>query len=179
MASVKFFSSPDVFNDRQWVDSNQALDRVLDKADNHLHQARGMALSIWRSLQSLNPIMDELCRLSCPWCPNPCCIVNRTWYDFQDLLYLHLSKQSLPPGQIVPRSQEPCRYLGHRGCRIPRASRPWSCIVYICAVQQRRLVKFTRAKADYFVHTLESIRDTRHDLEAAVTKAVKTSPPHQ
>ena len=172
MESVRFFSSPGVLPERRWVDTNQALGGILAKAADDLLIAKEHAHSIWLSLQSLNPIMAELCRLSCPWCPNPCCIVNRTWYDFQDLLYLHLTGQRLPPGQVNAGGHTPCRYLGPRGCRVPRNSRPWACTVYLCGVQQRCLARLGGAAAGHLSRTVDSIRRVRHDLEDAVTKAV-------
>lgn len=179
MASVHFLSIPGVYQDRHWIDTNRSLGRVLDRAEDYLYAARDLAVSILQSLKNLEPVMEVLCRNSCPWCPNPCCIVNCTWYDFQDLLFLHLSGQHLPPAQVKTGNGEACRYLGPKGCRIHRTSRPWACIVYLCGVQQRCLNKVDSAKAGPFSRSLESVRTTRHDLEAAVTKALKSCRLHR
>ena len=63
----------------------------------------------------------------------------RVWLDFPDLLFMHLSGQALPLGQLRAQRSEACAYLGPKGCRLPRLSRPWVCTWYLCPEQKARM----------------------------------------
>lgn len=79
--------------------------------------------------------MEALCAHTCTHCPDPCCLKASVWYDFRDLLGLHLYGEAPPMGQPITNYGDICRYLSHSGCTLPRSNRPWICTWYICPVQ--------------------------------------------
>ncbi|MCP4689126.1 MAG: hypothetical protein GY859_13815, partial [Desulfobacterales bacterium] len=123
-------------------------------------------------MASLFPVLDALCGLTCPWCPTPCCIFNKVWIDFNDLLFMHLAGQPIPPLQLTREAGEACCYLTHRGCLLPRPSRPWACTLYVCGTQHRALRKSRRFRDEELKNAIQSIKSARLDMEAALVRAV-------
>ena len=101
--------------------------------------ARWWARNIAANYRALFPRLEALCRATCPWCPTPCCGHATVWFDAVDRCFLNLQGLALPPGPFGPETTPPCRYLGPRGCRLPRLQRPWICHWYLCPTQRRRL----------------------------------------
>lgn len=173
MASVTFYAdAPWGPADDRWRSSNRALRRLIDHHRADLEHTTGIGHRIRCSLESLFPIFDTLCRSTCQWCPEPCCIVNKVWIDFQDLLFWHLIECDIPPGQLKSTEREPCRYLKHRGCMLPRLIRPWGCTQYICSAQRKRLIEDNCAGENFVDQTIQAIRLARFDLEASFVDIV-------
>lgn len=127
--------------DSNWQASNQLLSDWISDRHRRLTEATLVARSIRDRLTAVFPLMADLCRNTCPWCPEPCCIVTRVWFDFRDVLLFHLTATPIPPGPMRRDKLATCRYLTPRGCALLRLQRPWACTQYICATQRRRLVK--------------------------------------
>jgi hypothetical protein len=160
--------------DRRWISTNRTLLAWLETLRPALGGATDTAGSIRTRIEALFPLMDELCRATCPWCPEPCCIVTRVWFDFRDLLFFHLIAAPIPPGPVCRESKTPCRYLSAHGCRLPRLLRPWACSQYFCATQRRLLAK-TKGKARVMALDAEitEIALMRFAMEEAVQETLK------
>ena len=173
MASVTFYTdAPWGPADDRWQTTNRALKRLVDRHRADLQLTAEIGEKIRCALESLFPIFDQLCRSTCQWCPEPCCIVNKVWIDFQDLLFWHLIECTIPPGQLKSTDLEPCRYLKHRGCMLPRLIRPWGCTQYVCRTQQKRLLENNPAQEVYVDQTIQAIRLARFDMEASFVDIV-------
>ncbi len=159
--------------DRRWVSTNRTLLAWLENRRPSLSLALQIASSLQERIEALFPLMDDLCRAACPWCPDPCCIVTRVWFDFRDLLFFHLIAAPVPPGPIG-RKGSACRYLSAHGCRLPRLLRPWACSQYICATQRRF---FAKTKGEARVHALDAeiteIALMRFAMEEAVQETLR------
>ena len=122
-----------------WKAANQAVDYHLQRYRFDLKHTAIVAQEIKFGLNSIFSILDELCSHSCPWCPEPCCLNAIVWFDFKDLLYLHINKLPISPAQPKVNLSTPCKYLGPNGCRLPRIARPWICTWYLCPTQTANL----------------------------------------
>ena len=158
--------------DRRWRETNRALNRLIMLRLQDLDRSVSKARNIRRKLDVIYPIMDDLCRRTCPWCPEPCCIVNKVWIDFQDLVFLHLTSQSIPPGQLTTNQYETCRYLKSNGCILPRDIRPWGCTQYVCTTQIKNLQKRNRLAMDRLEAEIRSIRTERLDMEETFVQTI-------
>jgi hypothetical protein len=116
-------------------------------------------------LESINSALNKLCVDSCAWCPEPCCLKASVWFDFKDLLFLHFNQQPIPPAQPKTNLGMPCRYLGPRGCRLPRVSRPWICTWYLCPTQTAKLRNGYHLERKLLRRTMAQIKSERHLLE--------------
>jgi hypothetical protein len=174
MPGLQFFPI-DVYrdSDHKWRESNRALHQLIRLHKATLGEAVSIAEGIRELLKLIFPLMDELRLMTCPWCPEPCCIVNKVWFDFRDLLFLHLIEARIPPAQLTSQLDETCRYLTHKGCRLPRITHPWACTLYICGTQMRNLVRMGRCIVDDFNSTIRTIRTERLAMEDAFIQALK------
>jgi hypothetical protein len=159
--------------DRNWARSNTALRRWITARSEVFADAVLAAASVRRQLEKIFPILDDLASATCPWCPEPCCIANRVWFDFRDILFFHLSRIPIPPGPVKGVEKEPCRYLAAHGCILPRLQRPWACTQYLCGTQRRRLGKTSgQAALSALENDICTIAAARMDMEASVQKTV-------
>jgi hypothetical protein len=149
-----------------WQEVNQVFDYLIRLHRPELHFARALAGEIKVRLESIFPLMDELCLHTCPRCPEPCCLVAKVWIDFPDLLFMHLTNQHIPSAQLVEDLKETCRYMSLRGCRLPRISRPWPCSWYLCPPQKTILRQNTRLLQDSYSYAVRAIRVRRNEMEA-------------
>jgi len=115
-------------------------------------------------------MLDELCRNTCILCPDPCCLSADVRYDLRDLLFLKLTDQVQPAGQPREMPGKSCRYLGTKGCTLPRFSRPWICTWYLCPVQKSRLLRDNGDSLVKLTTEIKKIQQTRKEMETAFIK---------
>jgi hypothetical protein len=159
--------------DRQWQKSNCALARLLNCYHQELNAAIAMAAQISRGIDELAEQMALLCRRTCRYCPDPCCILNTVWFDFRDLLLFHLLELPIPVCQAVSDRKDACPFLGHRGCRLPARSRPWMCIQYLCPPQLAILTNQRISAAVTIWDKIERIEKQRMKMETEVVCRIK------
>ena len=148
-----------------WQAANQAVDDHLQRYRADLKPLEIVAQEIKSCLNFVFPVLDALCAHSCPWCPEPCCFRASVWFDFKDLLFLHFNKLSISPTQPKVNLKTPCRYLGPRGCRLPRITRPWICTWYLCPTQTVKLRNGYPEKRDLLNRAFAHIKSGRNLLE--------------
>ena len=156
-----------------WHESNCALARLLAHHRQVLGKALAEAMKIRRGINDLAPSMTALCRQTCRYCPNPCCISNTVWFDFCDLLFFHLLDAPIPACQAASDPGEACPFLGHHGCRLPQHIRPWMCIQYICPTQRSALKKTGSAAEASLLAVIEKIDGQRFRMEAEVVRQIR------
>ena len=148
-----------------WQAAHQTVDDHLQRYRADLKPLESLACEIKSGLIAVFPILDELCAHSCPWCPEPCCLSASVWFDFKDLLFLHLNKLPISPAQPMADAKTPCRYSGPRGCRLPRIARPWICTWYLCPTQTAKLRNGHQGKGDLLNRAFARIKSGRNLLE--------------
>ena len=149
----------------EWLAVNRAVRFHLDRYPEDFKPVDSFAQKLKHHLESIFPLVHELCIDSCPWCPEPCCLKASIWFDFKDLWFLHFSGQSIPPAQPKGNLGRHCRYLGPKGCRLPRLGRPWICTWYICPTQTAKVRNGHHAKRELLNRTMIQIKSERNLLE--------------
>lgn len=170
--SFSFQLAPPWGSTTMWREVNQSVDHLIRLHRLKLDRAVALALRVQIRLESIFSILDELCAVTCPWCPDPCCMKAKIWVDFQDLLFLHLCGQQIPPSQLLKDLKKTCRYLGLRGCTLPRITRPWVCTWYLCPSQVANLRKKSRSVQDTFSQAIQAIKAGRKEMEAEFIRVV-------
>ena len=150
---------------KSWQAAHQAVQYHIQRYASDLKQLNTQAQTLETSLNTVFPVFDELCAESCPWCPDPCCQKASVWFDFKDVLFLHLRQLPIPPCQPKESIKTPCRYFGSKGCRLPRINRPWICTWYLCPTQTAKLRKEHAAKLEFLDRTFAKIKSERNLLE--------------
>ncbi len=145
----------------RWQEVNAALVHLLQRHRTALDRCRDLARRLERRRDGLGPLMDELCRATCPDCRTPCCATALVWFDFRDLLFLHLAGLPLPACQPRYPHRRHCRFLSPDGCLLPRSRRPWLCTWYLCPPQTAIL----RSRNICLDAEMEAIKSLRQELE--------------
>ncbi len=156
-----------------WRSTNLALARLLNHHRQKLHKAVQLAGDIGDGIDALTPLMTALCRRTCRFCPDPCCITHTVWFDFQDLLLLHLLKKPIPVRQAATEAGQACPYLAHHGCRLPPSLRPWMCIQYVCSTQTALLKHAGRPTEAALRDPIRKTERQRLAMETEVIRQIK------
>lgn len=154
----------------QWNEANAALEHLWRRHGPALKTAQKAAAEIRDQLASIFPIMDRLCRSTCPHCTDICCRHACVWFDFKDLLFLHLAAVTIPGHQLIRERFERCRYCTSSGCRLDRFQRPFICTWYLCPAQTEMLrdkpLEWQKVTA-----CLQAVKLLRRQMEAAFIEA--------
>ena len=155
-----------------WHEANEAVTVLLEQHADRIAEALPLARQIRACIHALDRSMTALCRSTCPVCPDPCCRRATVWFDFQDLIYLHMCGEPIPPTQIDRVRGAACPYLGPGGCTLARIQRPFICTWYICP-EQTGLIRRQGANEGYeLFRNLGVIKTNRRFLERILMDAV-------
>jgi hypothetical protein len=149
----------------EWFEANQSIDYHVKCHKIDFTRTIELALQMQKQFESIFPVQDELCSLTCRHCPSPCCIVATVWIDFRDLLFLHFSGQAIPRLQLIKKQSDVCRYSSPRGCLLPRLSRPFICTLYLCPPQMTNLRRMSSEIRDNYYSGIKIIKKNRRELE--------------
>ncbi len=149
-----------------WSEANRSLAHLIKLRRVDLKLAMMQARRIQDCLESMFALMDDLCAATCLFCPDPCCLNAKVWFDFRDLLFLHLSAQQIPQSQIRLNLKETCRYHGPRGCTLSRILRPWVCTWYLCPAQVANFHQKPLAVQKNYKQTVKAVKVSRKEMEA-------------
>lgn len=110
---------------------------IVDASGGELKIIRAGAIKISASelkssLIEIEPFIERYTTSICPHCENVCCIDRHGSYEAEDIAFLKALGQSPPNMKQKPSDTEPCRYLGNKGCSLPRWQRPFRCTWYFC-----------------------------------------------
>jgi len=165
--ALPLWGSPEV-----WREANQTMNHLIHLHRPALERAKGFAYGILDQLMPIFSRLDDLCAVTCPWCPDPCCRVAKVWVDFKDLLFLHLTDQPIPPVQLMKNLDKRCYYLGSRGCTLPRVIRPWICTRYLCPSQMASLRKRPGSAQEFFEPAFQAVKAGRNKMETEFIRIV-------
>ena len=155
-----------------WTQANRTLGFLCRKHETGLGRAGQQARRIETALEALFPLIETLCAFTCPSCRDSCCERAKVWLNFQDLLFLHLIQGTLPLHQLRQGLKEPCRFLGDRGCTLPRISRPWICTWYLCPSQTNLLRNMPLLEQTRFQEAVREVKAGRRRMEEEFVRVV-------
>ena len=154
-----------------WQEANTCLATTMRQNHSLLAKSHRQAQRVQRSLELIFPLMDRLCRTTCPDCPDVCCRRAWVWVDFKDLLFLHLAGIPVPAQQLLDRQTNHCRCESPDGCRLARIQRPFVCTWYLCPAQTQCLRK-EPAEMKMVSESLQQIKRLRREMEASFIRSV-------
>ena len=131
-----------------------------------LGTVRQTARRLKDSLETVFPLLESLCDRTCADCQAPCCHIATVWFDYKDLIFMHLSNQALAVAQLTRSRDGVCSCCGPSGCHLPRLSRPWTCSWYLCPTQKNLLGEMPGQPLGMFEETVTAIKRLRKQLEA-------------
>ena len=155
-----------------WKTVNRNLEYLIRHHGSKMNRAVALARDVQVRLESIFLLLDNLCAVTCPWCPDQCCLVAKVWFDFKDLLFLHLNGHQIPPAQLLSDLKETCRYWSPRGCILPRIVRPWVCTWYVCPTQKSNLRQKPKSVQDHLIRAVQAIKAGRKEMETEFIRTV-------
>ena len=99
-----------------WGQANLTLQHLCARHQTPLDAARDTARDLQSLLETLFPVLDSLCSRTCNVCQTPCCRMATVWFDFKDLVFLHLGGLALATGQLTRTADGSCSCCGPDGC---------------------------------------------------------------
>ncbi len=164
--------SPPWGTEDTWQEANRIIGALVERLFSKLKSAVSLASSVFLELEGSFGILDDICLETCPHCPDPCCLNASPWFDYRDLVFLHLNNMAIPPGQPISSWNATCRYYHPQGCTLDRIFRPWICTWYLCAVQTANLkARHVRQWHD-LSRTIRNIKILRKEMEDAFIQAI-------
>lgn len=154
-----------------WKEANTCLAAAIRQNQSLLAESRRQALRIRHLLELIFPLLDRLCRVTCPDCTNVCCRRAWVWAEFNDLLFLHLAGIPVPDQQLLDHQGDRCRYATPDGCRLDRIQRPFVCTWYLCPAQTQHLRK-DQADMKMVSDSLQQVKQLRREMESSFIRAV-------
>ena len=172
MKNIFYGAEPPWGSKVKWQIVNRDLDYLIYRHYDALKDAVMLARDLQVRMVSIFSLLDDLCWVTCPWCPDPCCLAARVWIDFKDLLFLHLAGHPVPPEQLLSDFKESCRYWSPRGCMLPRISRPWVCTWHLCPTQKVNLRRKALSVQEKMRHAVQRITAGRKAMETEFIRIV-------
>ncbi|MGB5746144.1 MAG: hypothetical protein WBM69_04135 [Desulfobacterales bacterium] len=160
-----FILSPPWSSIAAWQEANISIDYHLKRYCPRLKPAMQIARKTRIRLESIFPCLDDLGQMTCPRCPDACCLSASPWYDLRDLIFLHLNQLSIPLTQTISGFKETCRYISRKGCTLPRITRPWICTWYLCPAQTANVKDRNPNQWQTLSRVLGEIKACRKKLE--------------
>ena len=148
-----------------WRTANETIATTLDRHHGALKPVIDLAYRIRERLEALEEPISRLCNQTCSRCRAICCCHAHAYFDFKDLIFLHMGDVGLPAGQTLGRTHQTCRYLAADGCRLPRIQRPFICTWYLCADQKSRILKTAVSAQQFLFNSLKAIKSGRTHME--------------
>lgn len=148
-----------------WREANEAIAHTIRRRKGDLQALVDQSTKIRECVNALDTHMVYLCGHTCVQCQQICCRHARVYYDFKDLLCLHLGQGPLPIRQTMGKSHQTCCYLSADGCRLPRAERPFICTWYLCPDQRACLEQMASSVRIFVSNSLIALKRARYQLE--------------
>lgn len=155
-----------------WTTANQTVAHLINLYEKQMEPATKTASRILSGFAGLQPLFDELCRLTCVSCTEPCCRTADVRYDLRDLLFMHLTGQNIPDGQPRRKTGETCRYLNGNGCSLTRYTRPWICTWYVCPEMKKLMTFDGKFEGHRLIDTIQDMGDLRKRMEDVFIRVV-------
>lgn len=107
-------------------------------------------------LIEVSPLIEEYTRSICPLCNDVCCKQKHVIPEEKDQIYMKLI--GIPEYNLDTRGpEEPCQFLGPKGCIRPRWQRPLRCTWYFCESLLKAMDDGDQRKARRLIEMIKEI----------------------
>lgn len=164
----------------QWQEANDTLAFTIRRHRANLKPGMALARRMGQRIADLDDPMTRLCERTCRQCTVVCCLHAHVYFDFKDLLYLHLGRGIRPHGQPIEKTGQTCRNWTSQGCRLPRVERPFICTWYLCRKQRQCLTQMAPSIHQFLQNSFTALKKGRRQLEESyirITAALSTEAP--
>jgi hypothetical protein len=155
-----------------WREANCSIAANIQRYPSKMKPVAASARGVRVRLESIFGLLDDLCMETCLRCPDPCCLHASPWFDFRDLIFLHLNALAIPLRQSIENMSVTCCYSSPRGCTLARISRPWICTWYLCSVQTANLNSRRSRQKENWISAIYETKSYRKEMEEAFIRVI-------
>lgn len=128
-------------------------------------KAEEIAIRLKGLLTEVSPLIEEYTQRVCPLCEDVCCKQKHASPEERDLIYMKLTGISEYILE-APDPEEPCQFLGEKGCIKPRWQRPLRCTWYFCERLLKEMDQGDQRKARRLIEAIKEIIELSRKLMA-------------
>jgi hypothetical protein len=123
------------FHARQSVLKNIGLqvDEALLASNGLSAELEALARQAADSVEAISPSIERHTSVVCPGCERVCCVNRHCYHELGDIVSIRSRGEVLPVYREGVGDEEPCQFLGERGCRLRRSLRPHRCNWFFCS----------------------------------------------
>jgi hypothetical protein len=157
------------FHDRQSVlkDIRLQVEEALLAAAGGLPEMRALARVAADAVEAISPAIERHTSVVCPGCVRVCCVNRHCYHELGDIVALCSCGEILPVYREDVGDEEPCQFLGEKGCRLRRSLRPHRCNWFFCSPLLSHIRESSARGYRSFVAGLEDINRKRAGLHLA------------
>lgn len=108
------------------------LEEIFHKHGHKLQKVKELARKIKDGIERISPFIQQSTQTVCPDCKDVCCINKHSYYNYEDLVYIHALGLMPPAYEFGRKDSNPCQFLSENGCSLERSFRPSGCNWYFC-----------------------------------------------
>jgi hypothetical protein len=123
---------PDCRDQDVYHKTNLFLGDFLNSNRDNLQKVRLLAERVKEGIEKINFFVQQATAGVCPECKDVCCISKHGYYNYEDLVYLHVLGLKPPAPDFGRDDSDPCQFLTAGGCSLERPLRPSGCNWYFC-----------------------------------------------
>ncbi len=129
-----------------------------------MERIRKLAVEVSGLIEDLSPFIQQNTEEICPSCQKVCCINKHSYYEHEDIVYIHALGEEMLPLKDDLIDTSPCQFLGEYGCTIRRSVRPYRCNWYFCTPLLEHIQNRPAPVYRSFTKSLQQITEKRADL---------------
>ncbi len=137
------------------------IDDVFARHPEEFLRAGRLAREAAEIVRRLDPVMERHTSSVCPRCATVCCANRHSYHTHEDIVYLRALGEKVPAYDHGVGDDDPCRFIGDRGCSISRVLRPHRCNSYFCTPLLAHMEDGEAREYRGFVESMRKLTDTR------------------
>ncbi len=134
-------------------------------------KARAEAVS--SAIEASGRFIERHTSVICPRCLSVCCINRHSYLEPIDMICIYALGERPPLYKTEVGDEEPCQFLGEKGCILRRPLRPHRCNWYFCAPLLEHIQATHVHEYRAFVAGLRRINEEREALLAVFFDVLK------
>jgi epoxyqueuosine reductase QueG len=119
-------------NRAQWNKAVQQLELFFKSTSGAPDAVTEKARLLKNAIEEVDAFIQHHTAKLCPLCQKVCCMNRFSYYDREDLIYIHALGLKPPAYKKGIDDTHSCQFISGQGCTIERTLRPFRCNWYFC-----------------------------------------------
>ncbi len=146
---------------------------LFTKYSGEFGKLKAPAEAVSAAIETSGRFIERHTSVICPGCRSVCCINRHSYLEPIDMICIYALGESPPLYKTEAGDEEPCQFLGEKGCILQRPLRPHRCNWYFCAQLLEHIQATHAHEYRSFIAGLRQINEKREALLAGFLDALK------